>query len=155
MRQIIAAVIRKLLLTIFAPVTVGLLITASASAEPKGSFELSATMANIAMVNVEEDGRCDRNGDIGMSSAGLILSCQSTYWRVVKASLQVRAVRSGTIYYRGSTYAGCSGDEVVVGGGGYCDWSQGFAYSLPSGNGWTSGCMENVKSYSWAMCAKK
>lgn len=43
----------------------------------KGSFELSKTMPDIVMVNVEVGTRCARNGDIGMDSSGLILSCQS------------------------------------------------------------------------------
>ena len=80
MRQIIAAVIRKLSLTIFAPVTVGLLITASASAEPKGSFELPSN-PTITMAN--SSGNCSgRNGDIGVDSNGLILSCQGSLWKV-------------------------------------------------------------------------
>lgn len=63
-------------------------------------------------------------------------------------------MKSNVAYRRGGTTATCSDDEIVVGGGGYCNDSPYFAYDIPSGNGWTSGCMTNVMGYTWAMCAK-
>lgn len=149
MRQIIAAVTRKLLLTIFAPVTVGLLITASASAEPKGSFELSATIPAIAMVNVTENGGCaGRNGDIGMSSAGLILSCQSDgsgrySWRKSRQSAPL--LFGGTYWYLGN--GACYSNPVTNG----CSCPSGYTAAGVSGSDYNKGRWDSWGYVCWRL----
>ena len=168
MRQIVATVIRKLLLIIFAPVTVGLLITASASAEPKGSFELSETMPDIAMVYVKDGADCfGRNGDIGISLEGLIFSCQSDgdgADKIWKRPIEIPTVilRDDGLWGDDADYQLCNSDEVVVGGGGECmEPTTHFLHSSqPSSNGWVTNCFgmpgyPDLPSKTYAICMPK
>lgn len=113
---------------------------------PKGSFELNATMPAITMVNVVENGSCaGRNGDIGMDSNGLILSCQSGSWESNTSSSSCYVAQNSNSS-RGTVTVSCAARYQATGGGCITNspGSDNMAMTYPIGNpatGWA--CLHN------------
>lgn len=79
----------------------------------KDSFA-EAAPPNFAMAHAVEGQTCHRSGDIGMSTDGLILSCQSGWWVANAAELPTGSLCGLASHVSGS-FAPCNGFNVNSG----------------------------------------
>lgn len=92
---------------------------------------------------------CSPNGLVGRSSSGQVISCVNGVWRSpVSTSIYYNSAQASAFRFPSAT-AYCNGNDVAVGGGGYCSAPSGFIWitgTYPVGtNGWYVSCDQNNK----------
>lgn len=92
---------------------------------------------------------CGPNGVMGRTVSGQLVSCVNGVWRSpVSTSIYYNSAQGAAFRFPSAT-AYCNGNDIAVGGGGYCTAPSGFIWitsTYPVGtNGWYVSCDQNNK----------